>query len=409
MKFRNFCSATLALATVTSAALVQAGTPDLSSCNSWMPACTSNYTASSRPSAYPIQYVVIHKVQGTAAGSASWFQNCSSGVTAHYNFDNSSGYCYQSVREKDIAWHAANWTYNSRGIGIEHGGYVTSNDTSNACYRASGLETRSCIIYYNVTWDRSHIVGHSEVPGADHTDPGIYWNWSYYMSCSNVLAGGAIRDKWLDLGGGAGVLGNPTTGELACPDGVGRFNHFNGAGNNASIYWTPSTGAHEVHGAIHQKWQALNWETGVCGYPITDESTCPDGVGKFNHFSKGASIYWTSSTGAHEVGGAIRNKWEALGWETGICGYPTTDESPCQDGVGRYNHFSKNASIYYTPTTGAHSVNGAIRNKWASMGYEASSLGYPTSDEYAVAGGRRSDFQNGTITWHADTNTVSIP
>jgi hypothetical protein len=29
--------------------------------------------------------------------------------------------------------------------------------------------------------DRSHIIGHNEVPGATHTDPGSCWNWTYYM------------------------------------------------------------------------------------------------------------------------------------------------------------------------------------------------------------------------------------
>jgi hypothetical protein len=29
--------------------------------------------------------------------------------------------------------------------------------------------------------DRSHIIGHSEVPGATHTDPGDGWDWDLYM------------------------------------------------------------------------------------------------------------------------------------------------------------------------------------------------------------------------------------
>jgi hypothetical protein len=29
--------------------------------------------------------------------------------------------------------------------------------------------------------DRNHIIGHAEVPGADHTDPGRYWNWPLYL------------------------------------------------------------------------------------------------------------------------------------------------------------------------------------------------------------------------------------
>lgn len=346
------------LLSVVGAFLLMAGvgsarTPDLESCDSWRPACSGNYTNSSRPGSYAIQYVVIHKAQGSAAGTASWFENCSSNVSAHFTYNNSSGYCYQSVYEADIAYHAGNWSYNLHSIGIEHGGYVTNNDTSNVCYRESGLETRSAIIYYDVLHNRSRVVGHSEVPGADHTDPGVHWNWGFYMSCANPLAGGAIRNKWLDLGGSGGVLGNPTTGELATPDTIGRYNHFNGSGGS-SIYWTPSTGAHAVLGAIHDKWEALGWETGICGYPLTDETATPDGIGRYNHFSKnGSSIYWTGSTGAHVVYGGIRSKWESLGWEN-------------------------------------------------------SQLGYPTSDEYDVAGGRRSNFQGGTITWDAATGATTV-
>jgi uncharacterized protein with LGFP repeats len=62
----------------------------------------------------------------------------------------------------------------------------------------------------------------------------------------NVI--GAIRDKWLALGGPSSFLGQPLTDELGTPDGVGRFNHFQGG----SIYWTPTIGAHRrqaAHGA----------------------------------------------------------------------------------------------------------------------------------------------------------------
>ena len=160
-----------------------AATPDLSTCDSWQPATSCNFQVSNRPASAAISYVIIHKVQGSAAGAASWFQNCAAGVSAHYAFNNSTGYCYQSVREKDIAWHCIN--RNTNGIGIEHGGYVTSNDTATVCYDESALETKSCIVYYGVQYNRSRIQGHSEVPGNSHTDPGAYWNWTYYMSKCN--------------------------------------------------------------------------------------------------------------------------------------------------------------------------------------------------------------------------------
>ncbi|QRK12428.1 SH3 domain-containing protein [Archangium violaceum] len=225
---------------------------------------------------------------------------------------------------------------------------------------------------------------------------------------------GLIRAKWEALGWENGVLGYPTTGEMVTPDGVGRYNHFRKGGVLGSIYWTQETGAWEVHGVIRDKWAALGWEKSVLGYPITDEMKTPDGVGRYNHFRKGGvlgSIYWTPATGVHEVHGVIREKWAALGWENGVLGYPITDEMVTPDGVGRYNHFRKGnteGSIYWTPATGVHAVHGVIREKWKALGWETGSLGYPVSDEYPVATGRESEFQKGFITYSSSTGAVSV-
>jgi hypothetical protein len=38
---------------------------------------------------------------------------------------------------------------------------------------------------YGIPKDRAHIVGHVEVPGNDHTDPGPNWDWTRYMQYVN--------------------------------------------------------------------------------------------------------------------------------------------------------------------------------------------------------------------------------
>ncbi len=96
-----------------------------------------------------------------------------------------------------------------------------------------------------------------------------------------------------------------------------------------------------------------------------------------------------------------------LGWQSSALGYPVTDELVTPGGVGRYNHF-QTGSIYWTPATGAREVRGAIRDRWASTGWERGALGYPTSDEYGVPGGRRSDFQRGSIIWDAQTGATRM-
>ena len=110
-------------------------------------------------------------------------------------------------------------------------------------------------------------------------------------------------------------------------------------------------------------------------------------------------VYWTPRTGAHWIRGAIFEKFSELKGEQGFLGFPLSDETPAPDGVGRFTHF-EGGSIYWMPDTGAHEVHGAIRELWAKSGWELGRLGYPTSDEYdGPGGGRRSDFQHGTIVW----------
>ncbi|MCW2578111.1 MAG: Glucose/sorbosone dehydrogenase [Modestobacter sp.] len=121
----------------------------------------------------------------------------------------------------------------------------------------------------------------------------------------------------------------------------------------------------------------------------------------------GGRLYWSSAAGAHELHGQILETYLADGGHLRY-GEPLTDETSTPDGVGRFNHFAAlGASIYWTPSTGAHVVEGAIRDRWAALGWERSYLGYPTSDEYPVPGGRRSDFQGGYVTWNATTGEVT--
>lgn len=207
-----------------------------------------------------------------------------------------------------------------------------------------------------------------------------------------------IDEKYTKLGGEKGFLGKPETAELTCPDGVGKYRHYKGG----SIYWHPFTGVHEVHGLIRAKWAKLGWEKSFLGYPKTDESPSPVAGGRYNRF-QGGSIHWfPSSKEAFETHGAIHSKWGSLNWESGFLGFPVTDETSTPDGVGRYNHF-QHGSIYWKPSLGAHEVHGLIRGHWSKHGWEKNpELGYPISDELPTLPGgknRYSDFENGVVHW----------
>ena len=213
-----------------------------------------------------------------------------------------------------------------------------------------------------------------------------------------VTGEGRIEHKYRELGGEA-ALGQPVSKEQNV---VWTF------ANGSSIVDNPDLfRAFEIHGDIHARWLAL----GGAGFgrPDTDETGTPDGRGRFNHFNNGAaSIYWTPQTGAHLVLGAIRASWAAAGWERSPVGYPTTDETATPDGVGRYNHF-ESGSVYWTPATGAHLVYGDIRARWSELGWERSYLGYPVGDEVDFAdGGRANEFEHGGIYWWPDTGPTDL-
>jgi subtilisin family serine protease len=263
---------------------------------------------------------------------------------------------------------------------------------------------------------------------------------------ASVTIKGAIQEAYKAAGASKGILGVPTTGELTAPDRNGKYTHFQGG----SIYWTAETGAHaikgsisalwakngwekglgypssdefavkggtvqrftsglvytnasgthEVHGAIESRYAAANWENGL-GLPTTSEGTTPDRAGRFNHFAGTdgpASIYWSPSTGAQVVKGAIRGAWSAAGWENSRVGYPTGEEFSVKDN-GRVQRF-QNGLAYWSPTTGAHLVFGAFGSAFAAQGWENGSLGFPTSGEVKGADGKiRQTFQGGTLTW----------
>ncbi|MFE0513637.1 N-acetylmuramoyl-L-alanine amidase [Streptomyces sp. NPDC058964] len=152
----------------------------------WQPASTSNYTVSDRPGSYHVDRVVIHVTQETYADTLAIFRNPKKQVSAHYVVRSADGHVAQCVDESDIAWHAGNWDYNTRSVGIEHEGWVDQPDYfTDALYEQSAKLTAAVCAKYGIARDREHIIGHYQVPGTDHTDPGPDWDWVRYIRLVN--------------------------------------------------------------------------------------------------------------------------------------------------------------------------------------------------------------------------------
>lgn len=163
--------------------------------STWYGASGSNYTPASRGPAQ-INKIVIHVTQGSFSSAINWFRTSGANVSAHYTVRSKDGFIGQSVREKDIAWHAGNWDYNRTSIGIEHEGYVSNASWfTDSMYRSSARLAAHQAKKYRIPIDRQHIIGHNQVPGASHTDPGRYWNWSKYMNYVRMYAGSSTSYK----------------------------------------------------------------------------------------------------------------------------------------------------------------------------------------------------------------------
>jgi hypothetical protein len=223
---------------------------------------------------------------------------------------------------------------------------------------------------------------------------------------------GGLGERWLQIG--REQFGYPLTDELPTRDPRGKFYHLRAVHlpgkPEASIFWTPETGAHEIVGAIRARWAALDWDQSPLKFPINHEVPTFDGIGRTQQF-EGGMISFHPDTGAHAVFGAIGERWIQIGREN--FGYPTTDETVTRDRRGRFNHFrtvqvpeKPEASIYWTPQTGAHAVFGGIRAKWMELNAEMGRLGYPVSAERGHQGGRIQQFERGSLFWTPQAGVV---
>ncbi|QDQ98555.1 LGFP repeat-containing protein [Tomitella fengzijianii] len=99
----------------------------------------------------------------------------------------------------------------------------------------------------------------------------------------------------------------------------------------------------------------------------------------------------------------IADKYQQVGGPGGHLGNPVGEQQ--QGPAGGYFVDFEGASIYWSPQTDAHFVQGRIKDAWlADGGVEA--LGYPTSDEHPIETGLQSEFENARITFINDQTEV---
>jgi len=191
---------------IASARITPAATPDYPGAMWFTTSCTNKCTVGRPLGMSSVNKIVIHDTEGGWDASVATLQN-DSGKSVHYIIDGDGSRVGQFRPETDTTWHAGNYYFNETSIGIEHVGYA-SDTYDKALYAASVDLVKSIRSRWNVPLDRTHIIGHYQIPdgnsidemsaacsdtldacesspnygGADHhRDPGYNWQWCEYM------------------------------------------------------------------------------------------------------------------------------------------------------------------------------------------------------------------------------------
>ncbi len=174
-----------------------------------------------------------------------------------------------------------------------------------------------------------------------------------------------------------------------------------GWANNESVMYGPITrtawgianNTNATGGAVGAKYSSIGGIAGYYGLPLGREVGVPGGV--YQDF-QGGKIYWSSSTGAHTVRAAVLSDYATQNWQLGALGWPTSDEITVNGGV--YQNF-QGGQIHWSPASGAHATRGAVAAEWAAQGWQKGPLGWPTSDTTfdLTGGGSWESFMGGVI------------
>jgi hypothetical protein len=275
--------------------------------------------------------------------------------------------------------------------------------------------------------------------------------------CLTTDCGSPIAKKYAELGGSAGFLGRVVAPEKANTDRRGRVARY----QNGNIYWTATTGAHEVHGRILAEFADQAGVNGPLKYPTSDTRRSGDRKSEYSNFENGR-IYDRGSAGLVTILKPFFAKHEALGGIYGQLGYPKENARNARDGRSRYQNFDKGriyqrgssvveihgavftlheslrgvygelkypvtdldevgdrrgkaqwfekGLVFYTPTTGAHAVWGKILDRFAANGNVRGYLQYPTSEPTPVGDGRGTyaTFEQGNIYTSTTTGAFQV-
>ncbi|AEQ21012.1 putative amidase [Rhodococcus phage E3] len=325
-----------------------------------------------------IRLFVLHTQEGPgdARSLARYLQNPSSGVSYHYTGDNNT--VIDVVDTDRASWsvldanpYCINFCF--AGSRASQSREVWLREYGNAIRIAAWLFIQDAKKY---GYDK-RTISHDEIRagksgGTDHygitkgigigshSDCGPNFPWDVYQAAiTEFLASpapavpalppiGKIEEQYK----ATPWLGKKITREvdLPCPDGRGRYAEY----EHGFIYWTPTTGARPIPSYLMETYRQLGFESGPLGYPTAFNTVLPGG--EIQAF-EGGTLYRKGHPGQNEqpgyfVKGLIGEHWKRAGFENSTYGWPTSNEEPTEDGVGRVQRFERGTRIIWPGPNG---------------------------------------------------------
>ncbi len=209
----------------------------------------------------------------------------------------------------------------------------------------------------------------------------------------HLLARSAITQTYEATGGPTGELGWPTSPET-CVSGACWVEFESGV-----LGWTPSTGVRSVTGAVLAAYRQAGGPRGSLGVPVGSETGyAVAGGGSAQDFQGGYVYRRGTEAVALRKGSGIFQRYSALGSQYGPLGWPRSGES-CS-GTSSCSVLFDEGRIVWSPAGGIHVITGDIEEAFEETGGVTGLLGAPTSGEFGYAvggGGSAQDFQAGYV------------
>lgn len=190
---------------------------------------------------------------------------------------------------------------------------------------------------------------------------------------------------WYGTGTNAALMGDPVA------DGVvvaGGLNQRFALGN---VYVSGVGGLRPTVGLLDLFYSGRGGPAGSLGFPVSDGMGAAGGL---RQDFQGGSLFVSGRAGAVVVTGWVRSAYLGSGGPAGVLGFPTADQWTVAGGLAQP---FENGSFYVSGIGGAQIVLTQVNRAFTAAGGPAGALGFPLGSSGAVAGGLRQDFQGGSL------------